>query len=128
MVKITKQNFWFNMPILTEGEDLQFEILANHTQSKRAVGGKIFVTSERLLFAPNRLDSLTGGLTVDIAISTVLGATKSPPVYSLSEMFSGAFRSRLCLHTERDGDRFFVVNQLEKTIQRFGEYLARRNQ
>jgi len=62
-------SLWF-LPVATlPDEDVTFEAAANLWQGRRAVGGKVTVTSRRLLFTPNRVDAATGGrgLAVDLA-------------------------------------------------------------
>jgi hypothetical protein len=43
------------------GETVKSRPAANRDQNGRAVGGRRFVTDKRLLFRPNRIDSITGG-------------------------------------------------------------------
>ena len=106
MIEFTKQNFWFNKPIIPADERILFEVPANHTQGRRAVGGKMFVTDRRILFIPNRLDGVMGGNCKQIPNGEVSEITKSKPVYSLLEIFSGAFRSRLCVVTKDHNQEF----------------------
>lgn len=117
MVQFRKQNFWFNEPVLASGEDVLFEIPANHTQGRRAVGGKCFATKERFLFVPNRMDAVLGGSPLEIRTDTITDVSVSPPKYSVGELFSGAWRSRLAV-TADSAQYLFVVNKLELTIQK----------
>ena len=121
MIQFRKQNIWFNEPILEPSEQILFEIPANHTQGRRAVGGKLFATTARFLFIPNRMDSFMGGSTLEIQADQVAKISARPPNYSLGGLFSGAFRSRLAISTESMQEHRFVVKQLDKTIQKLGE-------
>ena len=49
-------------PALEQGETVLWKRAANRTQSNwRAVGGYLFLTASRLLFAPGWLDAVIGG-------------------------------------------------------------------
>ncbi len=117
MVEYTKQNFWFNKPLLCRDERLLFEIPANRSQGRRAVGGKLFGTEKRIVFVPNRLDALLGGTAAEIPVAAVAAVTDSTPRYTISEVFSGAFRSRLSIRTNDHQIHLFVVEQLRERIE-----------
>ena len=84
---------------------------------RRAVGGKLFGTCKRLIFIPNRIDSLMGGFPVEIPNGAISSLSKTSPTYSLAGLFSGAFRSRLCIQLDHGKAHLFVVNRLDRTIQ-----------
>ena len=67
----TIMRVWFPKPDLKSDEVVLFQAAANLFRGKRAIGGRITVTDQRLLFVPNRLDGLTGGSRVDVARSAV---------------------------------------------------------
>ena len=46
---------------LTKGELITRALAANHQVGWRAVGGRLFVTNERLIFEPNAVDRRSGG-------------------------------------------------------------------
>jgi len=51
----------FPEPNLGPGESVNYSWLANRTQNNwRAVGGKLFLTTTRLIFKPNQLDDKLG--------------------------------------------------------------------
>jgi hypothetical protein len=53
---------WWVPPAATGPDELVlFEALANNFIGGRAIGGRVTITDERLLFTPNRIDGLTGG-------------------------------------------------------------------
>ena len=53
---------WVAAPTLAEDESIVWQKAANRQQSElRAVGGRLFLTTRRLVFQPNRFDSRTRG-------------------------------------------------------------------
>jgi hypothetical protein len=88
---------------LREGERFVAHYPANRSQGKRAVGGGLHVTTQRLLFHPNRIDAGLGGKAWSCAVADVVGVGVEPGrPFSLFEMFSGGTRDRLRLDL-RDG-------------------------
>lgn len=109
--KMTPGNIWFNQLDLGEGEMILVSYPANHSQGKRAVGGKIFVTNRRIAFVPNRLDALLWGRSIELPLAKVTSISTVPPRIRLGEIFSGALRSRLVIRGRvEDGDYFVVSN------------------
>ena len=90
--------------------------LANHSLGKPAVGGKLFVTNKRIVFIPNRLDSVTGGKRLEIAASEVTNIGEITKDLAATEAFSGAWRNRLMIEGSSGVFGYFVVNQLPKVI------------
>jgi hypothetical protein len=53
---------WIAGPALAGSEAVTWQHLASRAQSERRdVGGRLYLTTTRLLFEPSRLDALTGG-------------------------------------------------------------------
>jgi len=49
-------------PSFEEGEEVRWEARANRFQNKiRAIGGRIYLTDRRLVFAPHKFDAKIGG-------------------------------------------------------------------
>lgn len=111
MTTIKPENIWFNQIDLFDGEEIVLSYPTNHSQGKRAVGGKLFVTNQRIAFAPNRFDATRGGLAFDIPLSRVTLISIDPPHMRVVEIFSGALRTRLAIHAGIDQVHFFVVSQ-----------------
>ncbi len=100
---------WVPRPKLDSNEEVAFAILANHTQGRRAVGGRLFATNLNLRFVANRLDRHTGGHDFAIPrdeITSVEVAERS------AEAFTGGMRRRLRVLTMAGGE-LFVVNRVE---------------
>ncbi len=104
---------WVAMPVVDVGEIVKRGLAANRDQNGRAVGGRLFVTDKRLLFQPNRIDSVTGGKawTCDLGEIAAVGASPRD-----GRPFSGGLRTRLRVET-KDGDvERFVMNHLGEVI------------
>ena len=113
MTAIQPETVWFNEIKLSNGEEVSLSYPANHTQGKRAVGGKLFVTNLRIAFAPNRLDAKMGGNTWEVAHADFASADTVKPQLRISEIFSGALRTRLAIHTGHSEVQCFVVRKPE---------------
>lgn len=109
MTAIKPENARFNEVQLSDGEEVILSYPSNHTQGKRAVGGKLFVTNHRIAFVPNRVDANMGGKATEMPLSkiTLIGTDK--PHFGLTEIFSGAWRTRLASHGRNEVGDFFVV-------------------
>ena len=114
MTAIKTENAWFNDIQLSELEEVMLSYPANHTQGKRAVGGKLFVTNCRLAFAPNRIDANMGGKTWEMPLSDFKTADTDKPRLRITELFSGAWRKRLAVHAQLGGVEYFVVGNPQK--------------
>lgn len=114
MTAIKPENAWFNEIQLSDQEEVMLSYPANHTQGKRAVGGKLFVTNCRLAFAPNRIDANMGGETWELPLSDFTSAGTDKPRIRITEIFSGAWRTRLAIHDQGGGVQYFVVGNPEK--------------
>jgi len=128
MTAIKPENLWVNKIELVEGEEIALSYPSNHTQGKRAVGGKLFVTNKRIAFAPNRLDANLGGHAMEVPLSRITQITTDAPRIRLSEIFSGALTTRLAIHAGTDQVDFFVVsnpdivaNQITAALKKIAE-------
>lgn len=97
-------------PQLRAGERVLWSVLANRTQGRGAVGGKLFVTSERVCFVAHRLDHAVRR-SPDVAIphDDIADVGVEPPGSTMT--FNGSMRARLRV-TRRGGEsEYFVVNR-----------------
>ena len=104
------------------GEQLLWSARANQTQSSaRAVGGRLYLTNRRLLFAPHALDNATGGTRwgADLAAITEVGT--EPRTWN---PFDGGLRSRLRIVLADGTTALFVVNRLTEVQERIRAALA----
>jgi len=128
MIDVQPEDKWFNRPVLDGDERVVASCLANRTQGKRAVGGKLFVTSRLLIFVPNRLDSKMGGEIWESPLCCVQKVGRDEPHFSPVEVFSGALRSRLALTTSQGTREFFVMSGLDNVIMELDEYIRHAEQ
>ncbi|MFF0544723.1 hypothetical protein ACWEVD_12350 [Nocardia thailandica] len=103
---------WISDPAFDAAEKVVWRQLANRTQGKRAVGGRLYLTSRRLLFTPNRLDAATGGRRWEVPLEQVRGLGRENPDGGL---FSGGLRTRLRVDTDT-GAELFVVGEVDEVI------------
>lgn len=103
---------WIGDPTLGASEKVVWQQLANHTQGKRAVGGRLTLTGSRLIFVPNRLDTATGGKHWEIPLERIRALGQEAPDGGL---FSGGLRTRLRIETDTGVD-LFVVGKVDEVI------------
>ena len=92
---------------------------ANHLRrDDRPLGGKLYVTNERLLFCPHLLDALLGGSRTMIPVATVVAADRFDPSTAAEEddVVGGGTQERLRLRLHDAGDEYFVVNDLDGVL------------
>src|SRR5690606_36324910 len=106
-------------------ESVQLSFAANRTQNSwRAVGGKLFITNQRILFVPNHWDGKLGGKPVEFGHDQVLEIFVKENRTSLRELFSGGLRNRLGFRLSDSSIQYFVVNDLAKTKSKITEVLS----
>lgn len=111
-------------PNVSEQEVIKWKQLANRAQGSRAVGGRLFLTDERLLFQPNRVDAATKGLPWSTALAQIASVGIEPrtlnPARSrgiLQYLHSGSLRNRLRIDVTGGTPQFFVVNNAERVVE-----------
>jgi hypothetical protein len=112
---------WVTKFNLRPGETVLWEALANHVRHGIAVGGKLAVTDQRLLFQPNRIDKATGRKAWDCPRAAISGVDELPrrPLAILG----GGIRQRLAIQTD-DGPEVFVINHLDRQVPELRKLLA----
>ena len=101
-------------PDLQVGERVEWATRANRSQGNRAVGGRLFLTNERLVFAPHRFDDVLGGESWSRRRQDVEDVAVEP---SGVHPFSGALRPRLRI-VFLDAVELFVVPRVADVVQR----------
>ena len=96
------------------GELVEWAVRANRSQGNRAVGGRLFLTSERLVFVANRFDDTLGGGAWSRSRQDVDDVAVEPRGL---HPFSGALRPRLRI-VFPDGVELFVVPRVAEVVQR----------
>ena len=84
-------------------------------------GGQLVVTNRRVLFQPNRFDTVTGKKPWECPLASVMGFET---VGRDLTVLAGGMRKRLGIQTS-DGVKIFVVNDLEKKVTELREILPR---
>lgn len=112
----TPEGTWFNQPTLHDSEVIALAYPANHTQNDwRAVGGKLFVTNQRIIFIPNKADHNFGGNSVEVTHEQVSSIFVKERSISIMELFSGGLRDRLGIRLADGTEHLFVVSKLSDT-------------
>lgn len=90
---------------------------ANRTQtSTRAVGGHLYLTNRRIVFAPHILDSVLEGAFWIVALADVRQIDRHKR--DLSQILGGSIRDRLeIVRTDGTAD-LFVVNKLDSVMEK----------
>lgn len=110
-------------PALSGNERVVWKKTANHTQSGRAVGGRLYLTDTRLIFQPNRIDAATKGQPWSASLAAIEGVSTEAPDGNL---FSGGLRTRLQLSMSGGDSELFVVNGADAAVQVIQEHIGPR--
>lgn len=117
--------FWFGPPPeLSDGESWVAHYAANRTQGKRAVGGGLHYTTQRLLFAPNAIDSRLGGKRWECALADIEGLGVEPGKFRITELFSGGIAARLRVELRGNHRELFVIASPEARVAELRNLLA----
>jgi hypothetical protein len=99
---------------MNSGEMLVESIRANRMEGLRAVGGRLYLTDQRLVFRPHAFDAATGGSAWESPLRAVALADIAPRG---SDRSFAALRRRLRI-TTADGAEVFVVNHVSEVATR----------
>ncbi len=121
---MTLPKYWFGPPPeLAADEHWVVHLAANRSQGKRAVGGGLHLTTQRLLFSPNVIDAKLGGKPWSCALPEILSVGVERSRFSLLELFSGGLTDRLRLDLRDGGRELFVVRDPEQRAAELRELL-----
>ncbi|HEX2807453.1 MAG TPA: hypothetical protein VHN80_14910 [Kineosporiaceae bacterium] len=98
---------------LHPGETVIESWRANRSQGQRAVGGRLHLTTQRLLFVPHVVDSVTGGHRWEVLLSGVSAVDVAPRGW---HPFDGSLRRRLRISAEPVVEHF-VVPKVDEVAQ-----------
>lgn len=100
---------WVDAPSLRQGEDVVMSVLATKGQSRfRSVGGRLVLTTDRLLFMPNRLDRSTGGRRWESPLTDILSVSIAPSDLGRAASQGLGVARRSLRIVPRAGDEQFV--------------------
>jgi hypothetical protein len=108
---------WFKHPTLKGGETVQLAYPANYTQNQwRAVGGKLFITTQRVIFLPHVFDDLLGGKSIELSLESIVDLFVRERSLSFKELFSGGLVDRLGIRLNNGQEFLFVVWHVQETM------------
>ena len=107
---------WLTSQEARTGEEVVYSRLANRMQGSRAVGGKLFLTDQRILFCPHRIDGLLAGKQWSVETGDVAEVGVEPKGSGKASKFGGGLRDRLRIRTRDGSEDLFVVKQLEEEV------------
>ena len=101
---------------LQAGEEIVLEKGANRTQSAwRAVGGKLYLTNQRIAFQSHKFDKALGGQAWSAPLGEVASVEKEG--INLGHLFGGGLRPRLRVELQGGDTQLFVVSKVDDTIE-----------
>jgi hypothetical protein len=104
-------------PAIAADERVLFEAAAITFRGRRTVTGTVTVTTERLLFTPNRLDERTGVPALSVPRARITGVSLAPSgSAALRERgLAAALRPQVCIE-HADGPTFLSVTRADSLL------------
>ena len=99
------------------GERVVWKVFAGRKQGRLARGGRLQVTTERLVFTPHRFDAALGGHARAIELRDIASVTKAKRTFP-GDFHSGGLRDRLCVTLHNEESELFVVNHLDAVVEK----------
>jgi len=94
---------------LRDSESLISRSRANRTVGRRSLGGRLYLTDQRLVFEPHLIDRLVSrGRVLDVVLTNVAAVDVAPRGAGLFD--GGLFRERLRVQLTDGADELFVVS------------------
>lgn len=100
-------------PTLHQGEQIVWRRPAALSLSDRMVAGLLYVTSEAVLFMPNRFNRRRDIVSTRVPVGQVTGVDTLNPVMSLAAKRNGGMRRRLRIRFGQE-TLLFVINHPEQ--------------
>ena len=91
---------------LPSNENVQFETPANHFKGIEAVGGRLYLTNERLMFKSHKLNFQNHSLSIDLKNIVAVGRYKT----------LGLVNNGLSITTTQSMTEKFVVEQIDEWV------------
>lgn len=114
--------WWITSFDLEPGEEEVASYSANYRRGDdRPWGGRLYVTSDRLVFLPHFIDRFLGGHPVEIDLTAIAAVDResSPGTTSVAK--------QIRVVRETGEDAFFVVSKPDDTIERIRETQAQQH-
>lgn len=120
--------WWMSSMALEDDEDLLHKYPTNYFgEDSRPYGGRLYVTDQRFIFLPHRLDSILGAGPVHIPFDTVNDVSSEADELSEAELESRRIPERLRIETLAGESHHFFVEDLEDTLASVHEVLGIAN-
>lgn len=116
---------WLTVPeeLLQQGETELWSVPANRSLARRAVGGALTATNQRLMFRPHRFDRATGAGVWSIALDEIAAVGVEPRTWN---PLDGGLRKRLRVELPGGAAELFVVSRLPHIRGQLEQVLAQR--
>lgn len=111
---------WVEEPVTADGEEVLWRRGANRQQGpRRVVGGRIFLTNQRVIFMANRVDHATGGDDWSRPLTDIVNVSVEPRRYGIPLVTANVgLRQRLRMECRDGTAELFVVNHVEEAVDR----------
>lgn len=110
---------------LDEGEVLLHKYPTNYfSEEDRPYGGRLYITDERFVFLPHRLDSILGASAVSIPFTTVNDVASEASVLTEAELEDRRIPTRLRIETLSGTVHLFVVDDLDAAVEEAHEAIG----
>lgn len=113
---------WFKRPELQDAEEVKWSGAANHTRGRTAVGGRLDLTTERIIFTPNRFESLLGRRAWTRPLSEIVDVALQGP--RPSQAIGGGLRTRVEVAWNDGSAELFVVGRPDECVARIQSLLG----
>lgn len=100
-------------PTLHEGEAVVWRRPAGRSLSDRMVAGTLYLTSESLLFMPNRFNRRRDIVSTRLPRAQITAIDTAAPALALASKRNGGMRRRLRVQTAEEA-HLFVINHPER--------------
>jgi len=121
---------WHGELPLNEGERVLYSTRANRTAGRRAIGGRLVVTNQRIAFVPNRVEqhiSAESGLLEGSWVTdhdNVDDVRVSPRQIKVSTIFSGEWRTGVWVELRSGAGQRFLVPRATQAIAEIRDALS----
>lgn len=118
-------NWWVKGFGIRPGEEVRRGFYVNYLRAdQRPLGGKLYVTNQRVLFCPHLIDSFFGGSPRMILLKKIVNvAVVDPTEVPDREIVGGGTEKRLRIDTSANQSEYFIINDLEAAVSTINDEL-----